>query len=321
MSTTIAPMLATATLELPRNEDAWGYEFKWDGVRAVVYIEGGKARAMSRNAKDFSDSYPELQELAAALGRKKLILDGELVAFDEAGRPSFSALQSRMHVNNAATVDRLRSTTPVTYLAFDLLEARGQSLLDQPYSERRKRLVDLGINGDWWQVPPATQGDGQAMFAASQKNQLEGIVMKRLDSRYVPGQRSKAWLKLKNFKTQEVVIAGWKPGEGNRAGLVGSLLLGVPDDDGELRYAGHVGTGFTDSMLRALQEDLAPLTTDEAPFLDPVPRPHAKDARWVRPELVGEVQFGEWTGEGRLRHPSWRGMRLDKTASEVRREP
>jgi bifunctional non-homologous end joining protein LigD len=313
-------MLATPTLALPRNEEAWGYEFKWDGVRAVVYVEGGKARAMSRNTKDVSGSYPELQEMAATLGRKKVILDGELVTFDEAGRPSFSALQSRMHVSNAATVDKLRATVPVTYLAFDLLAVRGTLILDRPYAERRQRLLDLGLGGDWWQVPPSTEGDGDAMFEASQKNQLEGIVMKRLDSRYVPGQRSKSWLKLKNFRTQEVIIAGWKPGAGNRSGLIGSLLLGIVNDDGTLAYAGHVGTGFTDQMLRDLAGDLEPLAIGESPFSEPVPRPHAKDAHWVRPEIVGEVQFAEWTGEGRLRHPSWRGLRPDKSASEVRRE-
>jgi bifunctional non-homologous end joining protein LigD len=320
MPETIAPMLATPTTRLPRNQDEWAFEFKWDGVRAIVYVDGGRARAMSRNDRDITVSYPEVRDLGEALGSRRVILDGELVALGADGRPSFGALQSRMHVTKPAAVQRLMQTTPVSYFIFDLLYLDGHPLLDLPYSDRRALLDKLDLRGDSWQTPPWTAGDGTAVFQTSKEHGLEGVVMKRLDSTYAPGRRSKSWLKLKNVRTQEVVIAGWKPGEGNRQGLIGSLLLGIPHDDGTLRYAGHVGTGFTDVMLRDLQRDLKPLSTDSSPFDTPVPRPVAKDAHWVRPELVGEVQFSEWTGERRLRHPSWRGLRPDKTAAEVRDE-
>jgi bifunctional non-homologous end joining protein LigD len=320
MPDAVAPMLATATTTLPRDEAAWGYEFKWDGVRAITYVDGGRARAMSRNDKDITATYPELRDLAASTGSRQMILDGELVAFDDDGRPSFGALQSRMHVTRTGAVQRLVTSTPVTYLIFDLLYLDGRSLLDTAYSERRELLDGLDLRGDSWQTPPGTAGEGKAVWEASKQHGLEGVVMKRLDSKYSPGARSKAWLKLKNVRTQEVVVAGWKPGEGNRAGTIGSLLLGVPDDKGELQYAGHVGTGFTDTMLRQLKADLTPLAAAEPAFATPVPKPQAKDAHWVTPSIVGEVQFSEWTREGRLRHPSWRGLRPDKGPDEVRRE-
>jgi bifunctional non-homologous end joining protein LigD len=316
----IAPMLATATLDLPRDDAAWGYEFKWDGVRAIVYVDGGRARAMSRNDRDISASYPELRAMAEAIGSRQLVLDGELVALDADGRPSFGELQSRMHVTGDAAVRRLMVQKPVTYLVFDLLYVDGRSLLDAPYSQRRELLDQLELAGESWHTPPWFAGGGEAVLAASKQQRLEGVVIKRLDSPYSPGARSKNWLKLKNLRMQEVVIAGWKPGEGGRQGTIGSLLMAVPSDDGELKYAGNVGTGFTDEMLRELKSELAPLEADESPFALPIPKSHAKDVHWVRPELVGEVTFSEWTREGRLRQPSWRGLRPDKTADEVRRE-
>jgi bifunctional non-homologous end joining protein LigD len=238
---------------------------------------------------------------------------------DASGRPSFGALQNRMHVTGAAQIRRLVTQTPVTYLAFDVLYLDGRSLLDVPYAERRKLLESLELSGPSWQTPPYFVSDGDAVLTASREQGLEGIVAKRLDSAYYPGKRSDCWLKVKNLRTQEVVIGGWKPGEGRRAGAIGSLLLGVPGPDG-LDYVGHVGTGFTDKMLRDLQADLAPLARDTSPFAVEVPRPHAKDARWVAPELVGEVVFSEWTRDGRLRHPAWRGLRPDKSPGEVIRE-
>ncbi|HWB68069.1 MAG TPA: non-homologous end-joining DNA ligase [Mycobacteriales bacterium] len=316
----VKPMLAVSAEKLPRNDDAYGYEFKWDGVRAIVTVEGGRPQAISRNGRDITPSYPELRDMAEAIGAAQLVLDGELVALDADGRPSFGALQSRMHVTRSADVRRLRDLTPVTYFVFDVLYAGGHTLLDEPYERRRELLDGLELSGPSWQTPPWFRGGGKAVLAASQEQQLEGVVAKRLDSRYAAGRRSDAWLKIKNVRTQEVVIGGWKPGAGRREGGIGSLLLGVPDDDGGLRYAGHVGTGFTEAMLRDLARDLKPLARDDAPFADTVPRPDARDAHWVEPELVGEVAFGEWTREGRLRHPSWRGLRPDKSPDEVRRE-
>jgi len=315
----IRPMLAVARDAVPRDDDSWGYEFKWDGVRAVVYVDGGRPRALSRNDRDITATYPELREMAESLGATQVVLDGELVALDAAGRPSFGALQSRMHVTGAAQVRRLVTQTPVTFFAFDVLHLDGRSLLDTPYVERRRILESLELAGPSWQTPPYFAGDGAAILAASQAQGLEGIVAKRLDSPYVPDRRSENWLKIKNIRTQEVVIGGWKPGEGRRQGLLGSLLIGVPGPDG-LDYVGHVGTGFTDKMLRDLEADLRPLARDVAPFAVDVPRAQAKDARWVAPELVGEVAFSEWTKDGRLRHPAWRGLRPDKSPGEVRRE-
>ncbi|MBV9487622.1 MAG: non-homologous end-joining DNA ligase [Frankiaceae bacterium] len=320
MPADISPMLATATETLPRDDKKWAYEFKWDGVRAIVYIDGGRPRAMSRNHRDITPSYPELRDLAASVGSRQLILDGELVAMDADGRPSFGALQPRMHVTERNAVRRLAAATPVTYLVFDVLYVDGHSLVQLPYHERRHVLESLALNGPTWHTPPSFTGGGAAVLAASKEQGLEGLLLKRLESTYLPGSRSKDWLKLKNVRMQEVVIAGWKPGEGNRSGMIGSLLLGVPDESGALQFAGHVGTGFTDAMLRDLAADLAPLETDAPPFDQPIPKPHSKNARWVRPELVGEVRFSEWTRDGRLRHPSWRGLRPDKSANEVRRE-
>jgi bifunctional non-homologous end joining protein LigD len=224
-----------------------------------------------------------------------------------------------MHVTGAAQIRRLVTQTPVTYFAFDVLYLDGRSLLDTPYVERRRLLESLELAGPSWQTPPYFEGDGAAVLAASQAQGLEGIVAKRLDSTYVPDRRSDCWLKVKNIRTQEVVIGGWKPGEGRRHGTIGSLLLGVPGPNG-LDYVGHVGTGFTDKMLHDLALDLKTLARDKAPFAVDVPRAQAKDARWVAPELVGEVAFTEWTKDGRLRHPAWRGLRPDKSPGEVIRE-
>jgi bifunctional non-homologous end joining protein LigD len=320
MAQRIAPMLVTLTDGLPSDDANWGYEFKWDGVRAVVYVDGGRPRAMSRNDKDITATYPELRTMAASLGSRRVVLDGELVALDKDGRPSFSALQARMHVGDDAAVRRLMAQTPVTYMVFDLLYLDGRSLLDAPYSERRGLLAGLKLSGESWQTPPWFAGDGKAVFAASKEQHLEGIVMKRLESTYSPGIRSKSWLKLKNQRMQEVVIAGWKPGEGHREGSIGSLLLGVLNDDGDLIYVGNVGTGFTDAALTSLAADLKPLAIGESQFSTPIPRAQARDAHWVQPSLVGEVIFAEWTRDGRLRQPSWRGLRPDKPASDVHRE-
>jgi bifunctional non-homologous end joining protein LigD len=317
----LEPMLATATDELPRDDAAWGYEFKWDGVRAIVFVDGGRPKAVSRNGRDITASYPELRAMAASIGSRQVVLDGELVAFDQNGRPSFGQLQARMHVTEPNAVRRLQESTPVTFLAFDLLYLDGRVLLDQPYTERRAQLDQLALSGPSWQTTPWFAGGGAAVLAASKEQRLEGIVLKQLDSPYSVGARSKRWLKLKNIRTQEVVIVGWKPGEGRRAGGIGSLLMGIPDDTGELAYAGHVGTGFTDAMLRDLKADLDRLAGSEAPLAGPIPKPDARDAHWVTPTLVGEVAFSEWTRDGRLRHPSWRGLRPDKEPGEVRREP
>jgi len=306
-------MLAIAS-GLPADDAAHGYELKWDGVRAVAYVHSGQWRLVSRNDRDVTTGYPELAALPGLLGGASVILDGELVAYDEGGRPSFSALQDRMHV--LAPSPGLVAARPVTYHLFDVLHLGAHSLLRVPYADRRGLLSELALDSPPVRTPPYFVGGGVAVLAASREQRIEGVVAKRLDSPYLPGHRSLLWRKIKNLRTQEVIIGGWRPGAGRRTGLIGSLLLGVPAAGG-LRYAGHVGTGFTEAMLRDLTDRLAPDARPDSPFAGPVPRAHAVDARWVRPTLVGEVAYGQWTRDGMLRHPVWRGLRPDKTPEDV----
>jgi bifunctional non-homologous end joining protein LigD len=203
----------------------------------------------------------------------------------------------------------------VTYLVFDLLAWDGEDLTQRPYAERRKRLDELGLSGHRWAVTPWFRGGGADVLAASRDNELEGVVAKRLESPYRPGLRGSEWIKVKNVRTQSVVVGGWRPGQGRRAGTVGSLLFGVHDDEGRLVFAGHVGTGFTDAALRELQGLMTPRSTQ--PFADALPREVTRDAHWVEPVLVGEVAYAHWTADGRLRHPSWRGLRDDIDVDDV----
>lgn len=312
-------MLATlGSLDTLGDDRGWGLEMKWDGVRALAYVEEGRLTMLSRNDIDMSIAYPDMAALAAVLVGHSAVLDGEIVAFDEQGRPSFQRLQKRMHVAEATAAKRLARSDPAILLLFDLLVLDGEPLLNQPYTKRRRQLEALGLTGAAWQTPPAFAGEAPEAVAFSREHGLEGIVAKRLTSTYQPGQRSRAWVKIKNVRTQEVVVGGWTPGNGRRAGGIGALLLGVPGANG-LDYAGKVGTGFTDAMLDDLAADLRPLAVPESPFVT-VPRPEARDARWVKPVVVGEVAFSEWTDDGRLRHPAWRGLRPDKSTDEVVRE-
>jgi bifunctional non-homologous end joining protein LigD len=311
-------MLATAG-ELPSaaDEEAWAFEMKWDGVRAVVYVDGD-VRVLTRNDREVAATYPELRGLADALSGRPLVLDGEIVALDEAGRPSFGQLQARMHVQRPSTA--LLAQVPVSLLVFDVLHTGGEPQISRTYDQRRAVLDDLGLVGPSWATPPAFEGDGAAAMAASRAQGLEGVIAKRRTSAYLPGRRSRDWVKVKHILMQEVVVGGWSPGEGRRAGGLGSLLLGVPDDDGRLVYAGHVGTGFSERVLDDLMARLTRLEQLTPPFADEVPRAHARGARWVQPLMVGEVAFSEWTRDGRMRHPTWRGLRPDKEPGEVRRE-
>ena len=311
-------MLATAG-ELPSapDEQAWAFEMKWDGVRAVVYVDGD-VRVLTRNDREVGATYPELRGLSDALAGRPLVLDGEIVALDEAGRPSFGQLQARMHVQHPSSA--LLAQVPVNLLVFDVLHAGGESQLSRTYDQRRAVLEDLGLDGPHWATPPAFEGDGAAAMAASRSQGLEGVIAKRRVSTYLPGRRSRDWIKVKHIRMQEVVVGGWSPGEGLRAGGLGSLLLGVLDDEGRLVYAGHVGTGFSDRVLADLMARLTGLEQPTPPFADEVPRAHARGARWVSPTLVGEVAFSEWTRDGRMRHPTWRGLREDKSPDEVVRE-
>jgi bifunctional non-homologous end joining protein LigD len=315
----IPPMMAVLRGELPPDDGTWAFEMKWDGVRAVVHVDGGRPRALSRNDNDMTASYPELRDLAESLGSLQVVLDGEIVALDRQGRPSFAALQPRMHVTDPAQIRRLQASTPVTFMAFDLLHLDGHSTLSLPYEDRRRLLESLELQGPSWRTPPAWYSDGASVLAAAGEQGLEGIVAKRRDSPYLPGRRSESWVKVKHLRTQEVVIGGWKPGSGRRGGVLGSILLGIPTEQG-LHYVGKVGTGFTDEALVELTRRLTALERADSPFVDRVPTVDARDAHWVEPGVVGEVRFGEWTRDGRLRHPAWRGIRDDKTPSDVVRE-
>jgi len=244
------------------------------------------------------------------------------VALDQHGRPRFQLLQTRIHALGADKVKRLAAEQPIVYMVFDVLYVDGTLLLDLPYVERRHRLEGLNLvtkETQNWALSPQFAGPGSDVLQASRTQGLEGIVAKRLDSPYVPGRRSPTWRKIKNLLAQEVVVGGFTPGQGNRQGRLGSLLLGIPSSDG-LRYVGQVGTGFSGETLDDLAARLGPLRSDHSPFVTEVPPRYESVATWVEPSLVGEVGFSEWTNEGRLRQPSWRGLRSDKSPDEVHRE-
>jgi bifunctional non-homologous end joining protein LigD len=315
----LTPMLAVGGRRPDRDLASWAVEMKWDGVRALAFIEGGRLRLVSRTGKDITTTYPEVAALGRAIQHKQVLLDGEIVAF-AGGRPDFEALQPRMHVSSPTQALRLAEQTPVTYLAFDVLQLDGRPLTALPYRERRELLETIIPNGGRWLCPPTFPGeDLEAVRAASVANGLEGVVAKRLDSGYEPGHRSGDWVKIKNLRAQEVVVAGWKPGKGNRTGQIGSLLIGLHADGG-LVYCGHVGTGFSVATLRMLGARLAPLRRPDSPFDGPVPAEHARDAVWVEPRQVIEVTFDSWTRAGRMRAPAYRGLRDDKDPRDVVRE-
>jgi bifunctional non-homologous end joining protein LigD len=313
----IEPMKARVG-KLPRDDENWGYEIKWDGIRAIAYVESGRARFQNRNLRDVTGQYPELRALGPALGSTAVVLDGEIVAFDERGRPSFQSLQGRMHLTSDSVIRRRAKETPVSYVIFDLLYLDGRTTMKLPYADRRRLLEQLDLNGERWRTPAYHPGDGAALVAASREQGLEGVMAKKLDSVYEPGRRSPNWLKIKNHLRQEVVIGGWMPGEGRRKERIGSLLAGYYDDEGKLRYAGNVGTGFKEADLVKLGQLLAPLERKGSPFTGRQPK---KGAVFADPELVAEVEFSEWTRTNTMRAPSYKGLRDDKDPREVVREP
>ncbi|MGH3623947.1 MAG: non-homologous end-joining DNA ligase, partial [Sciscionella sp.] len=295
--------------------DRYSYEYKWDGVRALAFVDGGRLSLRARSGTDITTTYPELRALGEELGSTQVLLDGEIVAF-AGGVPSFPALQHRMHVSSAARARRLAAERPVTYLIFDLLHLDGHSCVHLAYEQRRRLLERLELSGAHWQTPPAHSGAGAEVLAASQEHGLEGVVAKRLAAPYQPGHRSPDWIKITGIHTQEVVVGGWRPGNGRREGLVGALLLGVPDGSG-LRFVGSVGTGFSDAELEMLTAKVSRLARKSSPFTGPLPPERARGARWITPSLVAEVVFREWTTDGRMRAAAWRGLRTDKTPREV----
>jgi bifunctional non-homologous end joining protein LigD len=313
----VVPMLARAG-DLPIDERKWSFEVKWDGVRAIAYVQPGRLRLESRNLREITDGYPEIRGLIGDVGMHDAVFDGEIVAFDDAGRPSFGRLQRRMHVTSPAAVRRLSASTPVVYAIFDLLYLDGRTLTERPYRERREILESLGLSGRAWRVPAAHPGNGARLLEATSEQGLEGVVAKRLDSTYEPGRRTGAWIKVKHTRRQELVIGGWLPGEGRRAERIGALLMGY-HEDGTFRYAGRVGTGFTERTLDDLRKRLKPLRRDSSPFGSGPKLP--RESVFVEPCLVAEVEFREWTEDGVMRAPSYKGLREDKAPRDVSLEP
>lgn len=320
------PMLATSsTPGLARDAasrwdldgEPW-VEIKWDGIRAIGVWDGRRLRLYARSGNEMTHRYPELTGLDIGLGEDPMIVDGEIVALEADGRPSFPLLQNRMNLERAGDIAREARRIPVRYYLFDVLSAHGRDLMTLPLRERRSVLDELSPSTASAVTVPPVFDDIDAALAASDELRLEGVVVKDPRSPYRGGARSEAWLKVKITRTQEVVIAGIRPGKGDRSTTFGSLLLGIPGPDG-LQYAGRVGTGFSDATLAKLLRMLEPLRTDESPLIG-VPAADARDALWVRPELVGEVEFGEFTPGGILRHSRWRGLRPDKSPDEVVRE-
>jgi bifunctional non-homologous end joining protein LigD len=321
-------MLAKEEGRPPRG-DGWGFEIKWDGVRALAHSDGeGGLQIESRRGEDITPRYPELAGLGEALAPHHASLDGEIVAFDEEGRPNFQRLQLRMGLTSQLSIQRRAPLAPVTFMIFDLLELDGESTLELPYRERRRLLEELELDSPHWQTPSYHVGEGQALLDAARERGLEGVVAKRLQSPYRPGRRSDEWIKVRNWRRQEFVIGGWMPGEGGRSGRMGSLLVGYYDSTpGEARnlerpplliHAGGVGSGFTNDEVDRLTRMLTARSREETPF--DVGAPKRPGPRFCEPDLVCEVQFSEWTHEGTLRQPSYKGLREDKDPREVVRE-
>lgn len=311
--TGVQPMFAVAG-PLP-TDPGWAYEFKWDGVRTLVETGPAGFSLTSRLGNDVTKAYPELAGLASVAD--DVLLDGEVVALVD-GRPSFSALQNRMHVRKSTDARRLAASLPVTYLAFDVLRLYGVDLTGRPFSERRATLERLELAGAHWTTSPLFD-DGPATAQAATENGLEGVVAKKLASAYRPGARNGDWVKVRFGRRQEFVVGGWEHGEGGRAGQIGSLLLGVYAD-GVLTYAGQVGTGFSAAALRGMERRLRPTIVPASPFAAMPADVRGRPITWVRPELVVEIEFAQWTPDGRLRFASFQGIRTDKLPEDVVRE-
>ena len=298
------------------NGPEWAAEMKWDGVRAIVICRGGACRLYSRNRREITDSYPELvAALTTGAGNREMVLDGEIIAQTPAGAPSFALLQRRMHVARPGAA--LVRAVPVQLFLFDVLVDEGETVTGEPYLRRRERLHRLGFTAAPVQTPPHwVDVDAEKMMAAARDNHLEGIVSKRIDSVYRPGRRSPDWIKTPFRRTTEAIVAGWTSGSGSVSGSFGSLILGAHDRAGNLVHIGNVGTGFTFADRRSLRARLDELARADPLFPLASARGRPVTPHWVEPVLVGDVEYREYTGEG-LRHPSWRGLRTDKSTDEV----
>ncbi|MFE3168035.1 ATP-dependent DNA ligase [Streptomyces sp. NPDC059224] len=309
-------MLATPGRLPPAAQDArWAYETKQDGQRAVVYLPGdGGLLLRARSGEDITAAYPELSPLGGMLGRVPAVLDGEVLALDDSGRADFQLLQSRMGLAHApARAARMAARVPVHLVLFDVLHLEGGSLLRVPYAQRRTRLESLGLDGPCWSTPGALVGHGAEALRATREHGLEGLVCKRLDSVYEPGVRSRAWVKIRNMRAEDVIVGGWLPGKGRLAGLPGAVLAGQRAADGRLRYVGGVGTGWSEAERTELAALLRAAATGVCPF---DPAPSVPGAHWVLPRLVGEVNYSTRTRAGLLRQPSWLRLRPDLAPAE-----
>jgi bifunctional non-homologous end joining protein LigD len=322
-------MLASDAKELP-DGDGWAYEIKWDGVRALAALSPEGTSIYSRRGEQIAPRYPELAPMSDAIAPRSAVLDGEIVALTDEGKPSFQLLQRRMGVTAPLTVQRRATETPVHYVAFDLLELDGGNLRGEPYERRRELLSELGIQGPNWQTPRHHLGDGEALLEAAKAQSLEGVVAKRLGSAYRDGVRARDWIKVRIKQRQDFVIGGWYGGDGNRSGRIGSLLLGVWDSSPEeaaargepqlLLFAGGVGSGLSERTIEQLHELLAPIARGSSPFQPSIGGPKRANPHFVEPTLVCSVEFSEWTREATLRQPAFKGLRDDIDASSVVRE-
>lgn len=298
------PMLATSGTRVPR-EQGWSHEVKWDGVRVLADTTTDGTRLYSRNENLVSVAWPELNR--SPLGDRDLLVDGEVIALNDRGLPDFRTLQERMHVRKPMAAARLAEQLPATYMVFDVMRLDGKDLSGMPLGERRGILRGLGLEHSTWQVPDAYD-DGQMLFDATLQQGLEGIVSKRLTSRYVFGERTRSWLKFAHRHRCSLVVGGWRPQEGTTDRLA-ALLVGEPTPGG-LLYRGRVGSGIGGQASRMLTELLAPLATTKNPFADEVPRVDARGTFWVEPEVVIDIDT-HGLGYDRLRQPSYRGVRSD----------
>jgi bifunctional non-homologous end joining protein LigD len=312
MSALPMPMLATAGTVLPSGP-GWAYEFKWDGVRALISVTAGAVQITSRLGNDVTVAYPELAGLGSDI--EDAIVDGEIVAFDD-GRPSFGRLQLRMHVRVARQAAQLASEVPVSFIAFDLLRLYGVDLTPRPFAERRATLQRLAADHPQWTVSPSFD-DGRATEQAARTHGLEGVVAKRLTSRYRPGTRTADWVKVKFRQGGEFVVVGWESDALDASAKLSSLLLGYYDGD-VLRFAGKVGSGLSGRHVAELSHRLR-ARADPALAEVPPPSP-GRAVTWVEPEVVVEVAYSHWADDGRLRHPVFIGVREDKPAREVARD-
>ncbi len=313
-----SPMLATPGYE-PFDRAGWWFEPKFDGIRTLLYLEGEDVRLLSRTGRDQTAIYPELGRVYRRISAVNAVLDGEIVATDDQGQTSFELLQQRMNLSGRSEIERMRKKIPVELVVFDILWLDGEDLTKLPLSERRERLQsvvleDRGIRLVYW-VPD----EGLNFFRVAKKHGLEGVIAKRASSRYQPSRRSEDWRKIKILKIQDCVILGWTPGQRGRSEVFGALLVGAYSD-GELRWIGQVGTGFTDRVLRELMSRLEEIEGNQPPIEDPELR-KVKGARWVRPELVCSVEYLQMTAIGKLRAPSFKGLRTDKLPEDCILDP